>query len=560
MHNHKLFSALVAVLLLAASACQAGTAPAVPTQTASPNGASTPTLTGTQPAASGDWWNNTVFYEIFVRSFKDSNGDGIGDFQGIIQQLDYLNDGDPNTTTDLGIGAIWLMPVYPSPSYHGYDVTNYEDVNPDYGTLADFQQLLDECHQRGIHVILDFVINHTSTEHPWFQAALDPNSPYHDYYVWSDTKPAGLGPLGQESWFKASNGKYYYAVFWSGMPDLNYKNPKVTEEIYAASKFWLDKGVDGFRVDAARYLFEDGQVMQDAPETIKWYQDWRAFYKQINPHAFTVGEVWTDTQNVAKYGTPDGLDSLFMFDLADAMINGLLTGSAAVPLKSYKDAIEYFPDYSFSTFLSNHDQTRVMSALNEKEIKAKAGAFMYLTGPGIPFVYYGEEIGMTGTKPDEMLRTPMQWSADAHAGFSTAAPWEAINKGWEQTNVAVEAGQPESLLNWYKGLIQLRAGTPTLSLGSYVPLNSNCKEVYALLRQYEGETLLTVANLSLRAVQNCTLSLRTSNLSGTYQTEALWGEPLFDQISFGADGALADFVISPELAGGQTAVLRLVQP
>jgi len=147
------------------------------------------TQTSATTGASSDWWNNVVFYEIFVRSFKDSDGDGIGDFQGIIQQLDYLNDGDPNTTDDLGIGAIWLMPVYPSPSYHGYDVTNYEDVNPDYGTLADFQQLLDACHQRGIHVILDFVINHTSDQHPWFQAALDPNSPYHDYYIWSDTSP-----------------------------------------------------------------------------------------------------------------------------------------------------------------------------------------------------------------------------------------------------------------------------------------------------------------------------------------------------------------------------------
>lgn len=559
MHNHhRLFGALALVLLLLA-ACQPAVTPTITTES-SPIPSETAEVTSPPTAAGTNWWDEAVFYEIFVRSFKDSDGDGIGDFQGIIQQLDYLNDGDPNTTDDLGINAIWLMPIYPSPSYHGYDVTDYQDVNPDYGTLEDFQQLLEECHARGIRVIIDFVINHTSDKHPWFQAALDPTSPYHEYYVWSETKPQGLGPLGQESWFKAPNGKYYYAVFWSGMPDLNYNNPKVTKEIYAATQFWLEEGVDGFRVDAARYLFEEGEVLQDTPATIQWFQDWRAFYKQINPQAFTVGEVWTDTQNIARYGTPDGLDSLFIFDLADAFLNGLLTGNAAIPLKSYKDAIAYFPDYSFSTFLSNHDQTRVMTALNEQEIKAKAGAFMYLTGPGIPFIYYGEEIGMTGNKPDEKLRTPMQWSTEANADFTTGTPWESINEGWEQTNVAVEAGQPDSLLNWYKGLISLRSQTPTLRLGSFVALNLSCKEVYAVLRQFEDETLLTVVNLSLRPVQNCSLNLRASNLKGTYHSEVLWGEPLFEQISFSPEGSIEGFVLSPEIAGGQTTVLRLVRP
>jgi len=167
---------------------------------------------------------------------------------------------------------------------------------------------------------------------------------------------------------------------------------------------------------------------------------------------------------------------------------------------------------------------------------------------------------MTGNKPDEMLRTPMQWSAEANAGFTTGTPWEPINEGWEQTNVAVEAGQPDSLLNWYKGLISLRFQTPTLRLGSYVALNLNCKEVYAVLREFEGETLLTVVNLSLRPVQNCSLNLRSSNLKGTYHSEVLWGEPLFEQISFSPEGSIEGFVLSPEIAGGQTAVLRLVRP
>ena len=167
---------------------------------------------------------------------------------------------------------------------------------------------------------------------------------------------------------------------------------------------------------------------------------------------------------------------------------------------------------------------------------------------------------MTGNKPDEMLRTPMQWSAEANAGFSSGTPWEAINQGWEQTNVAVQAAKPDSLLNWYKELIHLREANPTLRIGSFVPLNSNCKEVYAVLREYEGETLLSLANLSLRPVQNCSLNLRTSDLSGSYQAEALWGELLFEQISFAADGSLDNFIVAPELAGGETAILRLVRP
>ena len=209
------------------------------------------------------WWNNVVFYEIFVRSFKDSNGDGIGDFRGIIEKLDYLNDGDPETNTDLGISGIWLMPIFPSPSYHGYDVTDYQAVNPDYGTLQDFQDLVEACHERGIRVIIDFVVNHTSSEHPWFLSAKDKASEYRNWYVWSDVMPSQKGPWGQNAWYQ-SNGSFYYAPFWSGMPDLNYKEPKVTEAMYDATKFWLDMGVDGFRVDAARYLVEDGVTLQDS--------------------------------------------------------------------------------------------------------------------------------------------------------------------------------------------------------------------------------------------------------------------------------------------------------
>jgi len=298
MAQHKFTNGILALLLLLLAACQpAPTATQTPAPTESPTPAP-PAATATpevaQPEDVSGWWNDVVFYEIFVRSFKDSNGDGIGDFQGIIQQLDYLNDGDPQTTDDLGIGALWLMPINPSPSYHGYDVTDYKAVNPDYGTLDDFKQLLEACHARGIRVIIDFVINHTSTQHPWFKAALAGDPQYKDYYVWSTKDPGSLGPWGQKPWYRAANGEYYYAVFWDQMPDLNYHNPAVTEAILDASRFWLELGVDGFRVDAARYLYEEGVATQDTKGTIQWFQDWRAFYKPLNPEAYTVGEVWTD--------------------------------------------------------------------------------------------------------------------------------------------------------------------------------------------------------------------------------------------------------------------------
>ena len=254
-----------------------------------------------------DWWNTSTFYEIFVRSFKDSNGDGIGDFKGITSQLDYLNDGDPNSHSDLGISGIWLMPIMPSPSYHGYDVIDYMSVNPQYGTMADFKELVQECHKRGIRVIIDFVINHTSSENPWFKQAVAGNKGFENWYVWSDSQPRESGPWGENVWHKASNGRYYYGVFTADMPDLNYRNPMVTQMMEMVTKYWLeDVGLDGFRVDAARYLFEDGVSKQDTKDTIEWFQNWRSYLKPINPQAFTVGEVWAETYVQKKYVNPKG--------------------------------------------------------------------------------------------------------------------------------------------------------------------------------------------------------------------------------------------------------------
>ena len=557
--KHAIAAIILLSLLLAA--CQPAVQTAEPTVTAEPSAPAAPLPTETDELPADEdpmsWWNEVVFYEIFVRSFKDSDGDGIGDFQGIISQLDYLNDGDPSTTDDLGIGGIWLMPIMPSPSYHGYDVTNYQTVNPDYGTLGDFKQLLEECHQRGIHVVIDFVINHTSSEHPWFLSSQEPASGFRNWYVWEGKNPGRTGPWGQNAWYE-TNGYYYYAPFWSEMPDLNYHEPMVTKAIYNASKFWLDLGVDGFRVDAARYLFEEGVTQQDSKGSIAWFQDWRNYYLDIKPQAYTVGEVWTDTQIIAKYNEPTrGMQQYFMFDLAADVLGGIYSPDPSRIMKSYLDTLEYFPDQQFATFLTNHDQQRVASYFSSRLQPQKLAAFVYLTGPGTPYLYYGEEIGMIGGKPDELIRKPMQWSAQANAGFSDAEPWQELAKGWEETNVETESADPESLLNWYKALVNTRNQLPTLQKGSYLPFSSSCRRLYTVARVYEDQVVLVMANLGVQTMENCTISIEESPLAGTWNVENVWGESPFSEITFSDNGSLSEFLVAPLIEGGQTLILTL---
>jgi len=503
------------------------------------------------------WWRDIVFYEIFVRSFKDSDGDGIGDFQGIIQQLDYLNDGNPNTHDDLGIQGIWLMPINPSPSYHGYDVMDYYTVNPDYGTMDDFKQLLAEAEKRDIKIIIDLVINHTSTQHPWFQAAQDPTSEFHDWYVWSAEHPQIPGPWFQNAWHRNSvNNLYYYGIFWGGMPDLNFDNPAVSDEMMSITKFWLEEvGVHGFRVDAARYLYADGISQQDTKQTIQWFEDWRAFYKAINPSAFTVGEVWTDLQVTARYG--DGMDSLFMFDLAEDIINGVYVPNPRRTITSYQDIQSFFPEGDFSAFLSNHDQQRVMSFFEGDANKARVAAFVYLTGPGVPFIYYGEEIGMTGNKPDELLRTPMQWSGEPGAGFTSGTPWQPVNQDYSQVNVAAQDADPDSLLNQYRALVHLRNQNPALRNGAYLPFTASCQQLYPILRVEDDQVLFLLANLSRRELEGCTINIAESPLSGQYDVEMLYGDGVFSDFNFGEDGSLAEYSLPEIIQPFQQFILQL---
>jgi glycosidase len=329
------------------------------------------------------------------------------------------------------------------------------------------------------------------------------------------------------------------------MPDLNYDNPEVSAEVMNVSKFWLEEvGVDGFRVDAARYLFADGTVQQDTATTIQWFEDWRAFYKPINPDAFTVGEVWTDLQVTAKYG--QGMDSLFMFDLAEDIKGGIYSPDPSRIIGSYLDTLEYFPEMNFSSFLSNHDQQRVMALYDQTMEKAKLAAYVYLTGPGVPFIYYGEEIGMIGDKPDEKIRTPMQWNDERGAGFTSATPWQPLNSNYTDYTVALQDDDADSLLNHYRRLIHIRNQYPALRTGDYLPFTSSCRQVYPILRVEDGQALLVIANLSRQELENCTISIETSPLEGEYQLTPLFGEGEFAPIVFDTNGAVTEYAL-PEV-------------
>jgi alpha-amylase len=457
------------------------------------------------------WWNDAVFYEIFVRSFYDSDGDGVGDLVGLIQKLDYLNDGDPITTDDLGITGIWLMPVTQSPSYHGYDVVDYYQIDDEYGTNADFLRLMEESHARGIHVIVDLVINHTSNQHPWFQEALDPTSERRDWYIWSD-EPEGVG------WHGVSSG-FYYGLFSDEMPDLNYENPAVTEAMQDVARFWLeDMGVDGFRLDAAKHLIEDGLIIEHTLATHAWLGGFREFCKGINPDAFVVGEVWSTTDDAAAY--IGEVDAVFEFDLAKATLESAVGGRAVNVARKQQLVVASYPASQYATFLANHDQNRTRSRLLDDE-QAKVAATLQLTFPGVPFIYYGEEIGMQGTKPDENIRRPMQWEPDG--GFTTAEPWHSYYEDYQERHVAGQRDDPNSLLNHYCSLLRLRNAHTALRVGSWLPIEVDHRSVHAYLRVAGNDVVIVLVNLGNDLVDEYSLMLLIGPLDGDTQPKLLMG-------------------------------------
>jgi alpha-amylase len=485
------------------------------------------------------WWRDRVFYEVFVRSFADSDGDGIGDLRGLIGRLDQLNDGNPATTTDLGVTALWLMPTFPSPSYHGYDVTDYRGVNPDYGTLADMRALVAAAHQRGMAVILDLPLNHTSDQDPWFVDSRKAGSTHADWYVWSST-PEG------SNWYPDGK-RYYYAAFGADLPDLNVKDPAVTAELTKDASYWLtDVGVDGFRLDAAKYMIEDGPTTQNTPETHAWLGDLRRSLQATTPGALTLGEVW-DTSPISSSYVPDALDMTFDFTVASAYVDAAGSGDGSSVGRILARITTLYPPGGFGAFLTNHDQDRVASTLKGDPAKLRLAAEMLLTGPGVPFVYYGEEIGMTGAKPDERIRTPMRWDAsEPAAGFSTHAPWETLSSDPSSVNVAAESADPASLWSGYRDLVALRAAHPALAEGSYVPVVSDAPNVTAAIRTSPTETALVLTNVG-DAPATPTLSLANGPLCGTPSATVAYSGDLGSNV----DAAPSAPAVSP--TGGFTA-------
>ena len=446
-------------------------------------------------------WPNAVTYQIFVRSFADGNGDGIGDLRGLTAKLDYL--------ADIGVQALWLLPIHPSPSYHKYDVTDYRAIHPDYGTMEDFEAFLAAAKERGLRVILDLVVNHTSSRHPWFEsAASGPDAEFFDYYVWKKRNEVGsltvtrTGPDTDNlrRWNEAPGVRdhYYYAYFTGGMPDLNFDNPDVRREIYDIGRFWLAKGVDGFRLDAAKHIFPDDR----AADTVAFWEEFCAEMEKTNPDVFLVGEVWTDGQKAKQY--LPGLRSIFNFEMAgsilDAVANGRGAGLAARHANLRQQYGEVLPGFVDATFLSNHDQNRVMSVLENDEDRARVAAALLLTLPGSPFIYYGEEIGMRGMKPDFFIREPMLWQ-------SQPDPWRARpnkirhSKDHQVKPVAAQLKDGQSLLNHYKSLIELRSKTPALAGGDFEPLEGLQEGLVAFVRRHPSGDVLVLHNVSRQTAE-----------------------------------------------------------
>lgn len=464
-----------------------------------------------------EWWHNTVFYEIWPRSFLDTDGDGSGDFEGIIQKLDYIQ--------DIGANGIWLTPVFEAPSYHGYDFNDFYAVEKDYGSMEDFDRLISECHERGIKVILDLVINHISSDHEWFKKSAAREPGYEDYFIWRKDIPEGWGkPWATEpkpNWvwhWNEQRKEYYYGAFASSQPDVNLENPSVVDEMNKMAEFWLKKGVDGFRLDAVRYAIEDGPLphQADTPGTMKYWAQFTQFVKSKKPDAMLVGEAWTSLENVSLYrSNGQGLDSSFDFDFG-YVVTSLLNPEAALAAdfgtmstenlthtrediwNNLVGRVEFAPIHYYSPFLTNHDQNRVMFTLQDNVNMAKIAASLLWTSPGPMYLYYGEEIGMSQFKAggDEFRRAIMQWKEDETAGFSTTQnvwmdnpawfPWKNDYEGWwmdywsklRGTGASVEAQEkdPSSLFNHYKRLIYVRNNSSALQFPKeirYYPVDND---------------------------------------------------------------------------------------
>ncbi|MBA7540618.1 Oligo-1,6-glucosidase [subsurface metagenome] len=504
------------------------------------------------------WWQKTVVYQIYPRSFKDSTGNGIGDIQGIIEKLDYLK--------DLGIETIWISPFFESPQQdHGYDIVNFRKIDLVYGTMKDFDILLKEIHDKGMKMVLDLVLNHTSIEHPWFkESASSKDNPKRDWYIWRDgKKPGGRKPpnnwkaiLGGPAWsYYKNTDQWFYFHFLSFQPDLNYRNPEVKEEMFNIMRFWLDKGVDGFRLDILHTIFEDIELKNNPfswtltesdkksaslfqhhkydtnlPETYDFVLELRKLVDVYEPERFLVGEVFGTLKELRKYYGPDnnGLHMNFLFEFTSSALS--FNPKKIVSTVSKIEQILPLP-YTPTYLYGNHDRDRYISRLKDNIQKAKILATLQLTLRGVPYIYYGEEIGMSNVKfklrtsedpigrkfskfpfpiisnligfslTRDRCRTPMQWNVENNTGFTPnpeVKSWLKISDNYKKINVSNEEKNPESLLNCYKRLIEVRGDNISLQEGSFEFINLgklNNKSI-AYKRIHEEQELFVYLNFS----------------------------------------------------------------
>ncbi len=515
------------------------------------------------------WWKERVFYQIYPRSFQDSNGDGIGDLRGIISRLDYLK--------SLGVGAVWLCPVYDSPNADmGYDIRDYERIMAEFGTMEDFEELLRGLHERDIKLVMDLVVNHSSDEHRWFaESRSSRDNPYRDYYIWRDGKD-GREPNNWASFFTPSawsydegTGQWYLHLFSEKQPDLNWENPSVREEVYAMMNRWFDRGVDGFRMDVITMIAKapglpdgtgepgnGGYVF--SPEHFAFQPKLHEYLREMRSRCFDgrncmcVGETSFVTTENANSLVGDGreLDLLFQFDLMDMDGEGSKWNAIPLDVPKLKRIIAAWQgaiDWN-TLFLGNHDQPRVVSRFGDtgsEELwkrSAKCLATLMYLQRGTPFIYQGEELGMTNApfetreqlrdveelnllalckneaelawawrgikaKGRDNARTPMQWSAGKNAGFTTGEPWIMLNPNHTRINAEAEEQDSDSILNYYRALIALRNSTPALLRGDWRELLPENGQIVAYVRELEGEEYTVLCNLSgERAELPCAMS------------------------------------------------------
>ena len=444
--------------------------------------------------------NARVYYQIFVGSFSDSNGDGIGDLRGIINRFDYLNDGDPNSGLSLGVEGIWLSPIFTSPSYHKYDVTDYYEIDPKFGTMEDLQELIDLCHERGVQLILDLVINHSAKNNAWFQkfSAAHKNGntedPYYNFYSWTEERTSGV------SWHTISGSSHYYeGNFSSEMPELNFDNTVVRQTMVDVAKFYLDMGIDGFRFDAAKYIYY-GKTTENT-DFWDWYM---AQLRAIKPDIYTVAEVWDSDAVTIPYFSSTNCFNFTMAQndgqIAQAARNGNIHVLTAY-VRNYLDQIQaQHPNAMMCTFIANHDTDRAAGFLTVSSGQAKVAANIAMLMPGSTFIYYGEEIGLKGSRgganTDANRRLAMLWGD----GDTVKNPIGTTYNS-EQVNgtVADQLPNGDSLYNHYKKLILIRKANPEIAYGTYTPLSID-SQAGGFLSSYNGSTVAVLHNASSEAV------------------------------------------------------------